>query len=857
MANNVGRLGVVLGLDTAQFVAGLDNAGRMLEKFGNSVEKYGKMGVAAMVAAGVQALAYADELNDVAKANDTTIASVIKLQQALATNGGEAESAGKILASFTKYVDDAAQGSMDAQKRLSSMGVTLKDIATLSQQQLFDKALQGSAKTVDALTRQANAYAVFGKAMKGVDIKGVAQDYQATNAIIDEQAEKIQKGAEAWDEIKKHALETKTAIAEGVGPALLTVIQYMKSMESHGASLTDVFSISLQTVIVAGNTIIQTFKSIWDEAVHTAENAKTLLTKGIDAAIEENKRYDLYVEEQRKKRLDFEAKILGLDTYPDSRGLAGSLKKTPQESGQAGRPTIDAYEKETAQLRAKLALQQTLLAIDQKANALRLESISGDKTKIDLANVEIQLQTQLANIANARAQALANEKLNPQQRGLINADFNVQETRAREKAKTDTAYINGMNDKLLSLYQEQAFTRQVMLDIDKKIGDQQIASINMDKLQAETQANVLQLHKEILRINQQEREDLEKSGMSEIERANIKYKADDDRRKAVQEFKQANAVVTRQYQDQLEAVGRLSMAQDEAYAFDVRRQILEQNKYHMRQDEIKLAEEEITSEQKIAELRRQQMEVQRTMGQGDLANAESQRIENLIIQEETLSKARKQAIKDEYERQQSFQYGWDEAFKNYTESAINAATMGAQTFNAAVGNMNSALDKFVDTGKFSFEDLTNSIIKDLIKIQLKAAAMSVYGDVGNSVVGFMSGLFGKRVGGPAPVENRDFTGSSFTGEAFADGGSPTVGMASLVGERGPELFIPRTSGTIIPNGSLASAMGGGGQTINYNGPFIANMSAIDTQTGVQFLAKNKQTIWASYQSANRSVPVSR
>jgi phage-related minor tail protein len=93
--------------------------------------------------------------------------------------------------------------------------------------------------------------------------------------------------------------------------------------------------------------------------------------------------------------------------------------------------------------------------------------------------------------------------------------------------------------------------------------------------------------------------------------------------------------------------------------------------------------------------------------------------------------------------------------------------------------------------------------------------------------------------------------------AMADGGEPPVGLATLVGERGPEMFIPRTAGTVIPNNQLASAMGSGGQTINYNGTYIANMSAIDTQSGVQFLAKNKQTIWASYQSANRSVPVSR
>jgi len=35
------------------------------------------------------------------------------------------------------------------------------------------------------------------------------------------------------------------------------------------------------------------------------------------------------------------------------------------------------------------------------------------------------------------------------------------------------------------------------------------------------------------------------------------------------------------------------------------------------------------------------------------------------------------------------------------------------------------------------------------------------------------------------------------------------------------------------------------------------MNAIDTQSGLQFLAKNKQGVFAAYQSANRSIPMSR
>ena len=46
--------------------------------------------------------------------------------------------------------------------------------------------------------------------------------------------------------------------------------------------------------------------------------------------------------------------------------------------------------------------------------------------------------------------------------------------------------------------------------------------------------------------------------------------------------------------------------------------------------------------------------------------------------------------------------------------------------------------------------------------------------------------------------------------ARADGGPVSQGMAYLVGERGPELFVPGTSGAVVPN----NKMGGGNVTVN-------------------------------------------
>ena len=158
-----------------------------------------------------------------------------------------------------------------------------------------------------------------------------------------------------------------------------------------------------------------------------------------------------------------------------------------------------------------------------------------------------------------------------------------------------------------------------------------------------------------------------------------------------------------------------------------------------------------------------------------------------------------------------------------------------QSINDAVwNNMTSAIDEMVQNGTTSFSKLTESILKDLLKIELKKQALALW-EMASGGKGFM-GMVGKIFG-------------------FADGGDPPVGVPSMVGERGPELFVPKTAGTIVPNHMLGSSQQA--PTINYNGPYIASMSAIDTQSGLQFLAKNKQSVWSVYQSANRSIPMSR
>ena len=122
---NIARLGVALGLNSAEFVTGIDAASRKLDQFAVvalSAAKNAALALgAALSVAAYKAVAYADEIADVAAANDIAIDSIIKLTNALENSGGKGANAGKMIASFTDFVDKVAQGSFENQKIFNNL----------------------------------------------------------------------------------------------------------------------------------------------------------------------------------------------------------------------------------------------------------------------------------------------------------------------------------------------------------------------------------------------------------------------------------------------------------------------------------------------------------------------------------------------------------------------------------------------------------------------------------------------------------------------------------------------------------------------------------------------------------------
>jgi lambda family phage tail tape measure protein len=633
MAQNIARLGVVLGIDTAEFQKGIDSAKNKIGDLITKIPAMAAIGVAAFTAMAAKAMQFSDTISDTADSVEVSVGFVLKLRQALELSGGSAENAGKVLEKFAQNVNSANDGSQAMLDNFKKVGITTKDLATMPIDKLFLKTSEGIDKLGDSVSITGSKLELFGKGMRGANISGVNAIIKEGTSDMDKYAEAVKQAADLHDKLNEKATQMSLIFTEKVLPTLNAMFD---SINTKGGLADIVFSgikaelIGMWIVFGNINDVVQRMAVNWE-----------FFKKGMTGSGEHlNALNELILAEVKRN-----------ETINNLLKTQDQLQKDVKKADEVAIKRTQTESPEAKKIRLMVAMA-ALTAVDFKR--------------------ELEHSLTILNIKNSLAGATTNEKA-------------IQES-----------------------------VNQVLDATSKKLSD-------------------------------------------------IK--------------KQREAAVA-----------------------------------HGGQEDV------------IAQLDKEAIAVQ---------NLGDQYASTTRIQEAN-------AIAS----QRTFEFGWNKAFKQYAEDATNYAKIADDVFKSVTGSMGSAIDKFVETGKFAFGDFAKSVIQDLIKIQLRMIMMKAITGIG--------GLFG---GGGTFVNEAG--GTELAGSlGFADGGEPPVGVPSLVGERGPELFIPSRSGTIIPNHQLSSALGGG-NNVTYAGPYIAQMNAMDTQSATQFLAKNKMAIWSANQSASRSIPVSR
>lgn len=729
---NIARLGVALGLNSAEFVTGIAAAGKKLEEFASKAAGYGKVAATAFLAATVAAMAYADEIADVAKANDVAIDSVIKLQNALANSGGSAESAGKLLSSFSKFVDDAAGGSFEAQQKLAKMGVTLKDIGNLSTDTLFQKTIKGLADIEDPLTRSARGMDAFGKAGKGVDWVGVAEGMASGAEASKKQAKAIEDAASAFDMLKQAGRDVNLLFAETLGPSLKLTAEYIKGITDGSNLLGNAFRVVFQTIAVLGSDLQFIFQGISDEISHTIENIKILTTEGIKAAIAANEAYEKRRQQARADLDLYQARIMGTDAGFMGKGFPDSRIVTPEDSSRRKVTTpkeVLAKEFELEKLRLEKKLSMNLAFDGGKSFSLN------EQQKISEEYIK---KTEIANLERKQKDITEEYKFKKQNAEI----FALKENQFRKELEEKLSQLKFKNmaeeAKQEMALQEEAAQATAALDAFYVSGN----------------------------VALREKQELEYTALNRAQQMFV-----------------------------LEQESRYIKTED----FELAKEMLEIQFKH--EDAIKAinADDRLTADAKKLAL------LNEVQYQGKLIE---------------YAKQKNQILKDQKEG--GFMEGFEDKMNRFGKNIKTAFEAGGEAFDSVMSNMSNGLEEFVRKGELDFNKFAGSIIRDMLAIQLRASATNLFSMIGRAYVSSRTPEFTIPNSGPR-----------------ADGGPVDSGSAYMVGERGPELFVPRSAGAIVPNHSMAMMGGSTNNITNYN------IQAIDTKSFEDRILGSSKAVWAA------------
>jgi lambda family phage tail tape measure protein len=311
---------------------------------------------------------------------------------------------------------------------------------------------------------------------------------------------------------------------------------------------------------------------------------------------------------------------------------------------------------------------------------------------------------------------------------------------------------------------------------------------------------------------------------------------------------QQNAKIFSEEESQRQKIQDELAAEDERLKklFETGRKITEQAaeqnrelsaKFKLALDSVMLTDRERANAEELFKIEQDRLallkQIADTYGDSEFAKrtAEEKKINELIAQRRTDAVANQEATA---KQQEDFGAGWQKAYRQYVENSRNGFNQAGAAFSTLSRGFEDSIVKFVQTGKLSFKDLFNDLIAQAVRAQSNKLLSSILGSLGGS---FFGSLFGG--GGPTPLG----IGS------YAMGGNPPVNRPSLIGENGPELFVPRSAGTIVPNGQF-----GGGGTVN-NTAVTYSIQAVDAQSFKSLLARDPEFIHNVAEQGRRSMPI--
>ena len=138
----------------------------------------------------------------------------------------------------------------------------------------------------------------------------------------------------------------------------------------------------------------------------------------------------------------------------------------------------------------------------------------------------------------------------------------------------------------------------------------------------------------------------------------------------------------------------------------------------------------------------------------------------------------------------------------------------AQTMQSSMETAFMSIVSGTESAKDAFKKMAYEMIKELYRVLVVQRMVGQFQSGGGGILGGLFGFLGR---GPS-------TGALGLPK-FASGGSMMPGKPYLVGEQGPEIVVPRHSGTVVNAQQSANAMGNGGSITVQNNISVTGSDA--------------------------------
>ena len=806
----------------------------------------GSMGVGALGFAALmhKTLEFSNHIKDLADGFEVTVGQMLQFDNALKTSGANADNAAKMIGKLFGKISEAKGGNESTIAQFEKLGISFKELSTMKPDEAIKRVFDGMANSgLNAFDKARMVKEMLGKGGIGVSLDEVNEKLKKSTAEYDAHAKAIAKMGEVSDNLKTTLTNLTLAFTDMIAPfsgdGIVSVQTFHNILVALGAAATVAGVIRIATAIGTLTTAIRLLGTT--SAVTLAVTSPILAAIVAAAALIAYTVSDTIETEK--------AQLAILETYRQSVLDKGKPSEEDAAAKAAAEAAAAAKRREINSAMAKVALAKELLVIEGHIGQLKVDALRGDEQSIKLQ--EIQL-TKDMEIAKSRSQfnqdKVSKEFISAKERDVFAAQRDARDAAAEQKAEKATTLLKEQYKIEGQLITLKLAATDTLIGYDKDSAALKMTSLSMEKYSVDIKGVELTRVKALADIESKKTQDLLKANTNAQQRFHITEEANKQSALANQKAKEDAAYIAATRDRELESIARKGDADKLNNDFDKQRIALGIEAFNLRQNDFRMAQEILENKKRLLDIDMQIASAQATMGSGATFEAEKARLEKLKELEQDLSNERKKSIAIDEQRRTSFVIGWENAMTKFVQNSEGLGQVGSDAFNSLVSNMGNAIDNFVKTGKASFKDFAKSLIQDIMAMILKFQAMQL----------LMMGLKSMGVGSPSIGEPSSLlsgiAGIMGGGSGKASGGD--IDRPTIVGENGPEIFIPSRRGTVIPNIQASQAMSGQ-PSIVYNGPYIASMSAIDTQSATQFLVQNKAAIWAANQSASRSIPTSR